>query len=441
MDAEMKNKLPVKFSEIKKAYMLGIGGAGVSALAQLFNSFGISVFGSDTSSSVVTEALILAGIKVFIGQDINLIPSDTDLIVYTSAISDLDDITLKKVKALKIPSLSYHQALGFVSKNFFTIAVSGTHGKTTTTAMLGCAVRGSGIDASILVGGTILKSQSSFLSGKSQYLIVEADEYRRGFLYLSPKILVITNIDKDHLDYYKDISDIQNAFCELAKKVPNDGAIVTNTTLSNLGPILECATAPIFDYSSVEISSNDIPFPGNHNVENAKAALLTASLIGVDEKKAREALRNFGGVQRRFEIKGKTKNGAIVIDDYAHNPIKVKSALLGAKQKFPHAKIIAVFQPHLYSRTKLLLDEFSKSFNSADYVILLPIYAAREKEDFSINSDILRDHLLRGGVNVVCVKSFDEASNIALSKAQSGDIIMTIGAGTVTNISKDLLEH
>ena len=268
--------------------------------------------------------------------------------------------------------------------------------------------------------------------------MVEADEYRRSFLSLSPKILIITNIDRDHLDYYKDLADIQSAFLELARKVPPDGFVVLNGKNKNVEFLIDEVKCSVIDYSDMDISKLKLPVPGAHNIENAKATMAAAALFEIPEKTILEALADFSGTARRFELRGKTAAGALVYDDYAHNPQKVRAAIQGAREKYPKARLIVVFQPHLFSRTKLLFDDFVSAFAGADEFVALPIYPAREKDPGDINSEMLAAAIRKTGRSAYFAENFEEAAKKSAELAGANGIIITMGAGE-TNKVADIL--
>ena len=350
------------WKQAKKIYILGIGGIGVSAVARLLVSLGQVVSGSNDNESEVTKNLVEEGIKVDLGQRLDFIPTDTDLIIYSNAIKIASPEFFAAVQALNVTTLSYPEMLGLISADYYTIAVAGTHGKTTTTAMIAKVMTEAGLDPTVIVGTLLLDTpngrRTNFVVGKSQYLIVEADEYQRAFLNLSPKILVVTNIDLDHLDYYHDLADIQSAFSELVAKVPVAGSIIANITQVNLVPVLTAAKAKIIDYSQLggEASKLSLQVPGQHNIYNAKAALGVAQVLGVEMATAVEALNKFSGTWRRFEFKGQTTSGALVYDDYAHNPPKVKAALQGAREAFPDKKSVEIFKSAILEFKKEIMD-------------------------------------------------------------------------------------
>jgi len=380
----MKDKIAIA----KKIYFIGIGGIGMSALARMMLSYGKEVTGSDQEESLITKDLETKGAHIFIGQKEENLASDIDVVIYTIAIKN-DNPELKKAHSLNIPVFSYPEALGVVSEDMFTIAVSGTHGKTTTTAMIGKILSDAKKEPTIIVGSLLKDGNTNFVEGKSDIFVVEACEYKRSFLQLHPNILVITNIDNDHLDYYKDLNDIQSAFAELAQKVPKEGYVITNPRDSSIAPVLKDVSAQVIDYTEEKDDSFNLNVPGAYNILNAKAAFAVSNILNIPREDALDALSQFNGTWRRFEFKRKTSYGVLVYDDYAHHPTEIKAVLKAARELFSDKKIIAIFQPHLYSRTKLLLNEFAESFKDADEVLIAPIYAAREKKIRGVNSDIL----------------------------------------------------
>jgi len=395
----------------------------------------IQVLGSDRASSLVTEELEKLGIKIYYQQEARNITPDIDLVVYTIAVSN-DHPELVKARELGIECKTYPEMLGLISADKFTIAVAGTHGKTTTTAMIAEVMIKAGLDPTVIVG-SLLKSGPStssgqatnFIAGKSKYLVVEACEYRRSFLNLHPTLAVVTNIDADHLDYYRDLDDIKRAFDQFLVQSENK----------------------IVDYQKYLSKVPELLVPGEHNRLNAAATLAVADFLQINEEIAKQALAKFTGTWRRFEFKGQTKNGlpagrqgALVYDDYAHHPTEIKATIQGArefmKQKNLTGKLIIAFQPHLYSRTKLLKDDFAESLALADEVILAPIYAAREESDPEISSAILADLIKIKNPKVLSLTSNEEVSNYLLENNKSGDLIILMGAGDLSQIGEKLVE-
>jgi len=435
----MKN---IDLSKVKKAHFTGIGGIGVSAIARMMLAEGKIVSGSDVSDSAIIDELRKLGAKIFLGHNADNVAEDVDLLVYTPALT-ADNPELKKAVELGISTLSYPEMLGLISKNKYTIAVSGAHGKTTTTAMIAKILIDAGLDPTVIVGSLLKDQGSNFVAGKSEYFVVEACEYKKSFLNLNPKIIVITNIDNDHLDYYGNLENIKKAFGEFAAKLPEEGYLVCDQNDENLKDIIKEVKFKIIDYTKIKINNNfSLKIPGWHNIKNAQAAVAVAKILGVDFKKAENSLESFEGTWRRFEFKGETKNGVLVYDDYGHHPTEIKATLKGAREFFGGKKIWCVFQPHLYSRTKLLLDDFGKSFGDADEIILADIYAAREPKDEGINSKMLAEEITKNGGKARYMKSFDKITGFLAENARKGDVvIITIGAGDVFKIGENLLKN
>lgn len=426
----------VDLKQIKKVHFIGIGGIGVSAIARMFLLEGKEVSGSDQSKSVVTAELAKLGAKIFIGHAVENVPPDADLIIYTIAIP-ADNPERVAGEHLNIPAITYPEALGQISKTKMTVAIAGTHGKTTTTAMIAQIALQAKLDPTVIVGSFMLDQKSNFIAGQGDILIAEACEYRRSFLNLSPQVLVITNIDNDHLDYYKDLADIQSAFVELVEKVPKDGYLICDKNSVNLKPVIEKAVCQVIDYQQEDITSLNLIVPGQHNILNAQAALAVARALGIGSSVALEALNQFKGTWRRFEFKGKLASGALVYDDYAHHPTEIEATLAAAKEKFPDHKIIAIFQPHLYSRTKLLLVEFAQSFRAANEVLVAPIYAAREAPDPTISNEILATEINK--FTPARAGSFTDLANLVKQEAGANHLIITIGAGNVCEVADALI--
>ena len=431
----------MNISEHKKIHFIGIGGIGVSAVARMMLHDGKQVSGSDRDKSEITEMLEQIGIKVFYGQKAENISAGTDLVVYTIAITE-DNPELIQAKKLGIKLLTYPEFIGVLSKGKYTIAVSGTHGKTTTTGMIAKVLIDAGLDPTVIVGSLIKDengNRTNFIPGKSKYLVIEACEYKRSFLNYYPQILVVTNIDNDHLDYYKDIADIQNAFNELAVRVPQDGFVVTDKNNSIVGPVLVGVESKIVNYSLYNNLPMQLKVPGVHNKKNAAAAFAVAIALGVDPKVAQASLESFAGTWRRFEYLGQTKNDAKVYDDYGHHPTEIKATLQGARELYPRERLIVAFQPHLYSRTKLLLEDFATAFNLADEVILAPIYAAREVDDGTVSSEILAKKIAENGAYAQSLSNMEEVENYLRNKTKKGDVVVVMGAGDIYKIAENIV--
>lgn len=426
----------------------------MSALARMFLGEGKQVSGSDRAPSLVTEGLEKLGAKIFYEQEAENIAADVDLVIYTIAIP-ADNPELLMARAKGIDCLTYPQALGLISVEKYTIAVAGTHGKTTTTAMIAEMMMAAGLSPTVVVG-SLLKQKNTessfpggtnFIAGDSKYLVVEACEYQRSFLNLSPQIAIITNIDNDHLDYYKDFADIQSAFAEFVSKVPEDGFVVCDKKDPRLELVLGQTKATVVDYKNFleRISSSGLTVPGHHNLLNASAALAVGEILQISEGTSLKALLGFSGVWRRFELKGEMETGALVYDDYAHHPTEIEAALAGAREFMSNrqmtGKLFAVFQPHLYSRTKILKEDFATKLALADEIIMAPIYAAREPADQTISSEILAEAIARKNPNVRVLRDFAEIAEALRTDTEEGDLIMTIGAGDIYKVGEDLTRN
>jgi UDP-N-acetylmuramate--alanine ligase len=427
----------------KTVHFIGIGGIGISAVARMLKLEGKIVSGSDRGESEVTHELQKQGIIVHMGQKVENIPADCDLVIYTVAIPQ-DNPEFIEAKKRNIPLLSYPQTLASISKEKYTIAVSGTHGKTTVTAMTAGILIEAGFKPTVLVGSLMRdprdpKNQgTNFIPGSSKYFIVEADEYRKSFHNLYPTILVINNIDEDHLDFYKGLADIQNSFRELAERVPKDGYVICNVQDPHVAPVVAGLKCKVIDYTQHSEKNFSLQVPGEHNRSNAAAAFSVGKALGVSETKSLAALQKFTGTWRRFEYKGTTKKGAKVYDDYAHNPKKVFAAIQGTREAFPDKKLIAVFQPHLYSRTKDFLKEFAEALKTADEVLLAPIYAAREEHDPSISSEILAKEIVQSDGQAQAYSNLEEIEKMLVESATDDHIILVMGAGDITDLAKRL---
>ncbi len=432
----MLNKETINLQNIKSVYFIGIGGIGMSAVARMFLHEGKKVYGSDMNASLITDELTKLGARIHIGATQATLPEEIDLVIYTVAISD-DNLEFLAAKSKNILTISYPESLGLISKDKFTIAVAGTHGKTTTTAMIAQVLIEAGLDPTVIVG-SLLKSGTNFISGKSKYLVVEACEYKRSFLNIKPDIAIITNIDDDHLDYYKDLTGIQKGFSEFIHGIKEGGILVTNLEDNNVKPILSNFDKKVLDYASVS-ENITLNVPGQHNIKNARAVLVVAEELGISKEVILSGLKNFTGTWRRFEKIGQTKSGAFVYDDYAHHPTEIKATLEAAREKFPNNQIIAVFQPHLYSRTKEHFYEFGNAFSSADQILILPIYAAREQKDPTISNYTLVQEIQKEGRRSVAFETFESAVDFLKTNLKKNDVVFTIGAGDVNKLAKMLV--
>src|SRR3990167_9389952 len=404
------------FSKIKSVHFIGIGGIGISAIARMFLLEGKRVSGSDIAENEVTKELERLGALIAYNQRAENVPADCELVIYTIAVPP-ENPEFAEAKRSEIPMLSYPEALGIISKEKYTIAVSGTHGKTTTTAMVAKILMDAGLDPTVIVGSFLFDrdgKRTNFVAGKSKYLVVEGGEYCCSFLNLSPSDLVITNIDADHLDYYRDMEDIVSAFVELSQKLPKNGYLVIDSHAPNVEAVVKQSHVQNGDFAVLKLPEGfRLHIPGAHNLLNAKAAWGVAKLLGTADERALASLAAYRGTWRRFEYRGKAKNGTLVYDDYGHHPTEIEATLRGARELYPTQKIVVVFQPHLYSRTKQHLAGFGLAFKEASSVILLPIYPAREKDPGDINSQMVIDELRKNGKDGHFVQAFSDAASLA----------------------------
>lgn len=458
--------MKLDLTQKKKVHFIGIGGINMSALANVLLSRGFEVSGSDSKSSELTDELSEKGAEIFIGQRASNITSDIQLVVYTAAIKD-DNPEMEEVLRLNIPRMTRAEFLGHLMKNYKrSICVSGTHGKTTTTSLISHIFLDAEADPTVMVGGMLPDIGGNLRIGYSENFITEACEYTDSFLSFFPTTEIILNVKADHLDYFKDLDAIRKSFRKYTRLLPKDGTLIINGEIEELSYFtegLECAVSTYgingdFDYTAKNITYNDLAcgqydlyvkgeficcvtlsIPGEHNVSNSLAAIAAAHSCSLDIKKAAASLASFGGVDRRFQVLGQV-GGVTVIDDYAHHPDEI-TATLKAALKYPHKKLWLVFQPHTYSRTKALLNEFARALSAADCVVLPDIYAAREKNTFEISSEDLRKKLEDIGCESYHFSTFDEIENFLLQNCTPGDLLITMGAGDVVNIGKTCLEN
>ncbi|MDP3974904.1 MAG: UDP-N-acetylmuramate--L-alanine ligase [Candidatus Jorgensenbacteria bacterium] len=412
-------------NKIDRVHCIGIGGIGVSAIARMLHAQGKKVTGSDASPSPVTDMLKRLGIRVVFGHATKNV-GRADLVVYTKAVLS-GNPELRAARRRGIPTLSYAEMLGAISKDRYTVAVAGTHGKTTTTAMIGHILRAARLHPTIIVGGIMKNGGTNFVAGKGKYFVVEACEYKKSFLDLHPKIVVITNIDNDHLDYYRTIGNIRRAFAKFVGRLGSDGYLICDPRDANMTTVARGTRARVLNYSRIPLRVR-LRVPGAYNKKNAQAAFAVARALGIPVRTAERALRSFRGVGRRFEYKG-TWHGVRFYDDYAHHPTEVKATLRAARGYFGKGKKIwCVFQPHLYSRTRLLMRDFAQSFLDADEVLLADIYAAREKNDGKTNSRMLAGKIsMRTPARYL--GTFSRIATFLRTHAKRGDAVITMGAG------------
>lgn len=453
--------MEIDLARIEKVYLAGIGGIGLSAIAYYFLSQGKIVEGSDTTKSEVTKRLEDKGVYIHYQQKANNLNESFSLFVYTSALPE-DHPELVAAQSLNIPTLSYFQFLGFLSKHYKTIAVTGTNGKTTTTALLGLILEKAGLDPTVIVGSLVPNWKSNFRLGKSDILVVEACEWQAHMLELFPQTIILTNVAEDHLDFYKDLTDIQNHFQKFIDKLPIDGVFIQNKDDYNSQVVkfagktltfgqdkradyvfqdLEIKNGQqIFDVVHQEQKNNFIlNIPGLYNVYNAMAALVASDILGVNQHQIWNALHDFASTWRRFEKVGMYKSN-IVISDYAHHPDAVQGLLKAARDFYPNKKIIAIFQPHHHNRTLTLLDEFAKSFILADQVIISEIYRVQGREDKEYEQVNSQDLLVKmNHPQKYYAANLDEVKNVLRTLNPLDSVLLFIGAGDIDNLARELV--
>ncbi len=457
----------IDLSQDQKIHCIGIGGIGLSAIAEILLSRGYEVSGSDMKESAETARLASKGARVFIGHRAEN-ADEADLLVFSAAVGQ-DNPEMKRAEERGIPILSRAQMLGLLMQEYEnSIAVSGTHGKTTTTSMVSLILDRAKLEPTILVGGNLAEIGGNVKVGHSRYFITEACEYMDSFLSLKPKIEIILNIDSDHLDYFKDIDHIVSSFDKFAHLVPGSGTIIAydanpfvNQVIRDLDNVVTFGLSENCDYYAANIQFNEegmpafdvchdgqllsrvqLAVPGEHNILNALAAFTCACALGVEPQLTKETLERYHGTQRRFDIVGTTAKGVKIVDDYAHHPTEIK-ATLSASENVPHNKLWCIFQPHTYTRTIALFDEFAEAFEKADKLILAEIYAAREKNIYKISSAQLAEKIKETHPHkeVLFMEDFAAIADYVDDQAQPGDMVITMGAGDIYKVGEMLLER
>lgn len=457
------------FAGLSHAHFVGIGGAGMSGIAEVLLDYELEVSGCDQAASATTRRLESLGVRVFEGHSVDHLEG-VDLVVKSSAISE-DNEEIRAARDRGITVVRRAEMLGELMRLKYGIAIAGTHGKTTTTSLIGTLLTEAGLDPTVIVGGRMRVSGTGARVGKSEFMVAEADEFDRSFLRLMPILAVVTNIDRDHLDTYGDLDAIRDAFLDFAGRVPFFGQIILCLDDPNIQEILprlardhrvvtyglspqanfsghdlEATTSgcrfSVTDANGERLGTIEAPMPGRHNVRNTLAAVAVGRALGLEFDTIASALTAFGGVHRRFERLG-TWNGAVVIDDYAHHPTEVAATLEAARQAFPRGRIVAVFQPHLYSRTRDHCDDFARSLMEADTAIVTGIYASREAPiDGVSGEDVVRAARRSGHRNVEYCAAWDAvpARLEGDSRPGQGDVILTLGAGDIYRLGRQLGE-
>lgn len=456
-----KEKLKA-FSIYQKIHFIGIGGIGISALARIFKREGHDISGTDSVKSTNTDLLISEGIDVKIGHSSSLLPKDTSLVIYTRAIPE-DNAELLAAKSMDIKCISYPEAIGKLTEIYKTICICGTHGKTTTTSMLGKILLDAGVDPTVIVGSIVKDfDQKNEVLGNSDIMVLESCEYQESFLHYKPHVIVLNNIEPEHLDYFKNKKNYINAFSKFITLLPKNGLLIANGDDMNIRKLIE---EKHHNFRIITYGRNnnnefilkeknlstpqqgthqiELKIPGNHNYMNASAAFIAALTRHVKPEVILGSLKIFSGASRRFEQKGKLEN-TVIIDDYGHTPTEIQATLNAIKDKFgKDARVLCIFQPHQYSRTHLFLEQFGKSFNNATKVLIPNIYQSRdtEKDKKSVNVDSLvqeiNSHATGKAENTT---NFEQTLKQIESIYKDYDVILTIGAGNITDLSEQILK-
>ncbi len=452
------------FGRFKRLYFVGIGGSGMSGIAEILNNLGYEIKGSDITPSDVTQYLQSLGVKIYPGHRAANI-EDVDVVIISSAVGE-NNPEVVEARRQGIPVIKRAEMLGELMRLKFSIGVAGTHGKTTTTSMIGRILQQAQLQPTLIVGGIVSELGTGARLGGGDYLVAEVDEYDRSIEKMFPSMAVVLNIEPDHLDCYEDMDDLENTFLSYINRVPFYGSAILSADDENITdfrteivrPYATFGFAVDADYRAVDIKYEPgrttfsvycrgdlmgeiiLRVPGKHNVANALAAIATATELEIAFETVADALRDFTGVGRRFEIVGEA-NGILVVDDYAHHPTEIDATLQTARA-YGRKRVIAVFQPHLFSRTRLFQREFARTLAEADFCILTDIYPAREEPIEGVTSKVIKEEAERLGIGHFRYVGVKENAVEAVAEiAKHGDMVLTIGAGSITHIKKLILER
>jgi UDP-N-acetylmuramate--alanine ligase len=452
------------FSSIRKLHFVGIGGIGMSGIAEILNDEGFTVTGSDRAASENTERLQSLGVSVMIGHDARNLAPDVDALVYSSAVGS-DNPEVAEAHRRNIPVIRRAEMLAEVMRLKYGIGIAGTHGKTTTTSMVSLVLMEGGIDPTVIVGGRLRGlAGSNARLGKGEFIVVEADEFDRSFLSITPTIAVLTTLETDHLDCYRDLDDIKSAFIQFAGKVPFYGFVVLCLDEPALQDIMPKIKKKIVTYGlngqadlqAVDIAHRqnvtkftllsegkdlgaiELQIPGIHNVQNALAAIAVGLELGVPFTKVKAGIEKFTGVFRRWEVKAEL-DGITVIDDYAHHPTEIKATLAGAKAGW-RRRTVCVFQPHLYSRTRDFYDDFGRAFFNADVLVVTDVYPAREEPIQGVTGELIANAAKEfGHKQVHYVPEKKEVPGYLMTITRPGDMVITMGAGDIWKFGEEFI--
>ena len=452
----------MNFGHIKKIHFVGIGGIGMSGIAGILASDDFAVSGCDLRASATTELLERRGVRVFIGHDRGHV-EEMDLVVHSSAVKSEHPEVLE-ARRVGIPVVRRAEMLGEIMRWMRGVAIAGTHGKTTTSAMVSMVLSDAGLDPTVIVGGMLRNLDTNAMLGRSDLLVVEADEYDRSFLTLHPHIAVITNIESDHLDIYRDLDDIRETFARFADGLPFYGTIIGCVDDENVAALMDSRPRGMVRYGlgpradlrathvafseegssydllcgGQKLASVELAVPGDHNVRNSLAAVAVGLELGVAVPQIVAALRRFRGVERRFQLLGQC-SGALVVDDYAHHPTEIRATLDAARRGYPGRRIVALFQPHLYSRTRDFSTDFAAALENADLAFVAPIYPAREQPIDGVTAGIITAAATSGRLRLID-RSHEEITAEIRKLLQPGDVFITMGAGDINKVARLLVE-
>ncbi|NPA51916.1 MAG: UDP-N-acetylmuramate--L-alanine ligase [Aquificae bacterium] len=445
--------------KVRHIHFIGIGGSGMNGIAQVLLNQGFSITGSDIKKTPTIEKLIEMGAKVFIGHKPDNV-NGADVIVYSSAVS-MDNVEIKKAKQMGIPIIPRGEMLAELMRFKYGIAIAGSHGKTTTTSMLGTILAKTGHDPTVVIGGRLEAFGSNAKLGRGEFIVTESDESDGSFLRLTPTIVSINNIDVEHIGFYKSLDDIKEAFVQFANKVPFYGAVALNIDDQNIQDILPKIEKKVIKFGlsqEAEVKGHDIKLingrysfkvnelgeihlsiPGKHNIYNALASISIALELNVPFCVIKESLENFKNANRRFDIK--FLGDIAIIDDYAHHPTEIKATIYASREMFPNRRLVVVFQPHRYSRVFSLFDQFVDALSIADQIILTDIYPAGEENIYNVTGDKLYKAIKKKNKNVTFVKDIEEALEILPDMIKKQDVLLTLGAGNITKLADKLSSY
>lgn len=447
---------------VRHVHFVGIGGIGLSAIARVLVTRGVRVTGSDPVSTPITEGLTRVGVQVYREHRADNVSADTDLVIITSAVGgDNPEVVAAQARGIRV--VKRRELLGELTEGYLTIGVAGSHGKTTTTALIGLMLAEAGLDPTVIVGGVVPEFGGNARTGGGDYFVIEADEYDYAFLGLKPYIAVITNVDFDHPDIFPTRADYRQAFAEFVQRAQSDGTVVIcgdDEGASLLGAkspqTVKYGLAEFNDWRAEQVRANSnggsdfrvfksgqelgearTRIPGRHNVLNSLGALASADRAGVAFGSARAALERFGGVGRRFDVLGEYE-GVVIVDDYAHHPSEIRATLAAARERFDKRELWAVFQPHTFSRTRALLDEFALAFGEADHALITEVYGARERQDLGVSG---KDIVLRmEHIDARFIPTLEQVVDFLSKRITPGSVVITLGAGDIYQVGLRLAE-